>query len=136
MTGTCPGGTPSGRSRILKDAGPVAEWPVGTRRIYRINGAGVAAFRYQLDLFHPTTGIANHIAGPCACPNTRSCQSGGHDRPVAHVLYRLLVGLAAVGRALPRPRREGRLVTPDTLLRWHRRLIGGCCVARCEAAVL
>ena len=31
--------------------------------------------------------------------------------------------LAAVGRALPRRRREGWLVTPDTLLRWHRRRI-------------
>ena len=31
--------------------------------------------------------------------------------------------LAAVARVLPRARREGWLVTPDTLLRWHRRLI-------------
>jgi len=31
--------------------------------------------------------------------------------------------LAAVAAALPRPRRAGWLVTPDTLLRWHRRRI-------------
>ena len=31
--------------------------------------------------------------------------------------------LAAVGRALPRRRRDGWLVTPATLLRWHRRLL-------------
>ena len=31
--------------------------------------------------------------------------------------------LAAIAQALPRPRRHGWLVTPDTLLRWHRRRV-------------
>jgi DNA-binding transcriptional ArsR family regulator len=37
--------------KVLKDAGLVAEEPVGTRRIYRLNPAGVEALRDQLDTF-------------------------------------------------------------------------------------
>ena len=37
--------------RVLKDAGLVAAQAVGTRRIYRLNPAGVAALRDQLDTF-------------------------------------------------------------------------------------
>jgi len=37
--------------KVLKDAGLVAERAVGTRRIYRLNEAGVAALRDQLDTF-------------------------------------------------------------------------------------
>lgn len=37
--------------KVSKDAGLVAEQAVGTRRIYRLNGAGVAALRDQLDTF-------------------------------------------------------------------------------------
>jgi putative transposase len=32
--------------------------------------------------------------------------------------------ITALARLLPKPLRMSRLVTPDTLLRWHRQLIG------------
>ena len=37
--------------KVLKEAGLVSERPVGTRRIYRLNPAAVAALRDQLDTF-------------------------------------------------------------------------------------
>jgi DNA-binding transcriptional ArsR family regulator len=37
--------------KVLKDAGLVIERAAGTRRIYRLNPAGVAALRDQLDVF-------------------------------------------------------------------------------------
>lgn len=37
--------------RVLKDAGLVSDAIDGTRRIYRLNPAGVAALRDQLDTF-------------------------------------------------------------------------------------
>jgi DNA-binding transcriptional ArsR family regulator len=37
--------------KVLKDAGLVVERAAGTRRIYRLNPAGVAALRDQLDAF-------------------------------------------------------------------------------------
>ena len=37
--------------RVLKDAGLVAAQAVGTRRVYRLNPAGVAALKDQLDTF-------------------------------------------------------------------------------------
>jgi DNA-binding transcriptional ArsR family regulator len=37
--------------KVLKDAGLVAETAAGTRRIYRVNEAGVIALRDQLDTF-------------------------------------------------------------------------------------
>ena len=37
--------------KVLKDAGLVAEEAVGTRRIYHLNEAGLAALRDQLDTF-------------------------------------------------------------------------------------
>ncbi len=43
------------------------------------------------------------------------------DRPDLNDADRTLLG--AIAAALPRPRRHGWLVTPDTLLRWHRRRI-------------
>ena len=37
--------------RVLKDAELVADRAVGTRRVYRLNPAGVAALRDQIDTF-------------------------------------------------------------------------------------
>jgi DNA-binding transcriptional ArsR family regulator len=37
--------------RVLKDAGLVADAPVGTRRIYRVNPDGLAALRADLERF-------------------------------------------------------------------------------------
>ena len=44
-----------------------------------------------------------------------------NDRPALADEDRTLLG--AIAADLPRPQRAGRLVTPDTLLRWHRRPI-------------
>lgn len=37
--------------KVLKEAGLVSEQALGTRRIYRLDAAGVAALRHQLDDF-------------------------------------------------------------------------------------
>lgn len=37
--------------KVLKSAGLVADRAVGTRRVYRLNPAGIAALRDQLDTF-------------------------------------------------------------------------------------
>jgi DNA-binding transcriptional ArsR family regulator len=37
--------------KVLKDAGLVSDQATGTRRIYRLNPAGLAALRDQLDTF-------------------------------------------------------------------------------------
>ena len=43
------------------------------------------------------------------------------DQPKLNDNDRALLG--AIAAALPRPRRSGWLVTPDTLLRWHRQRV-------------
>ena len=37
--------------KVLKDAGLVTDQAAGTRRVYRLNPAGIAALRDQLDTF-------------------------------------------------------------------------------------
>jgi DNA-binding transcriptional ArsR family regulator len=52
--------------KVLKDAGLVAERVAGTRRIYRLNPAGVAAMRDQLDTFwnRALAGYQDTVASP------------------------------------------------------------------------
>jgi DNA-binding transcriptional ArsR family regulator len=52
--------------KVLKDAGLVAERAVGTRRIYRLNEAGVVALRDQLDTFwnRALSGYQNVVKQP------------------------------------------------------------------------
>jgi DNA-binding transcriptional ArsR family regulator len=59
--------------KVLKEAGLVAERATGTRRIYRLNPAGVAALRDQLDVFwnRALTGYQDVADEPAA----------GHDQP-------------------------------------------------------
>ena len=44
-----------------------------------------------------------------------------HPKPRLDWADRMVI--AALARLLPRPVRMRRLVTPDTLLRWHRRMV-------------
>lgn len=57
--------------RVLKDAGLVAERADGTRRIYRLNPAGVAALRDQLDTFWRRTlaGYQDSLGEPARRPD-------------------------------------------------------------------
>jgi DNA-binding transcriptional ArsR family regulator len=52
--------------KVLKDAGLVAERVAGTRRIYRLNPAGVAAMRDQLDTYwnRALAGYQDAVASP------------------------------------------------------------------------
>jgi DNA-binding transcriptional ArsR family regulator len=52
--------------KVLKDAGLVAERVAGTRRIYRLDPAGVAAMRDQLDTFwnRALAGYEDAVASP------------------------------------------------------------------------
>ena len=54
--------------RVLKEAGLVTERAAGTRRIYRLNPAGVAALRDQLDTFwnRALAGYQDAVASPDA----------------------------------------------------------------------
>jgi DNA-binding transcriptional ArsR family regulator len=48
--------------KILKNAGLVADTPAGKQRIYRVDPAGLAALRAELDLFWSKTLAAYQVA--------------------------------------------------------------------------
>src|SRR5213075_3197482 len=52
--------------KVLKDAGLVTDRAAGTRRVYRLNPAGVAALRDQLDTFwnRAMDGYQDIVEGP------------------------------------------------------------------------
>ena len=58
--------------KVLKEAGLVEDQVVGRRRIYRLNPAGVAALRDQLDTFwnRALTGYRDLVDQPTAEPPT------------------------------------------------------------------
>jgi DNA-binding transcriptional ArsR family regulator len=64
--------------RVLKEAGLVTERAAGTRRIYRLNPAGVAALRDQLDTYwnRALAGYQDVVASPDA---TDSAAAPGVD---------------------------------------------------------
>jgi DNA-binding transcriptional ArsR family regulator len=64
--------------KVLKDAGLVAERVAGTRRIYRLNPAGVAALRDQLDTFwsRALAGYQDAVASPDDIAAPRTAEPG------------------------------------------------------------
>lgn len=64
--------------KVLKDAGLVAERAVGTRRIYRLNPAGVAALRDQLDTYwnRALAGYQDAVASPDAGAEDTAVEPG------------------------------------------------------------
>ena len=68
--------------KVLKDAGLVAERVAGTRRIYRLNPAGVAALRDQLDTYW-NRALAGFQDAVVTTPTVRTDRRRGHD-PGSH----------------------------------------------------
>jgi DNA-binding transcriptional ArsR family regulator len=56
--------------KVLKDAGLVTDHAEGTRRVYRLNPAGLAALRDQLDTFwnRALDGYQNALDQPAVDP--------------------------------------------------------------------
>ena len=67
--------------KVLKDAGLVAERVAGTRRIYRLNPAGVAAMRDQLDTYwnRALAGYQDAVASPDATDPAAAPGAGGQE---------------------------------------------------------
>ena len=64
--------------KVLKDAGLVAERVAGTRRIYRLDPAGVAALRDQLDTYwsRALAGYQDAVASPDDSEEQRTAEPG------------------------------------------------------------
>jgi DNA-binding transcriptional ArsR family regulator len=67
--------------RVLKDAGLVTDRVAGTRRIYRLNPAGVAALRDQLDTYwsRALAGYQDAVASPDAADPADASGVGGQQ---------------------------------------------------------
>jgi DNA-binding transcriptional ArsR family regulator len=65
--------------KVLKDAGLVSERAVGTRRLYRLNPAAVAALRDQLDTFwrRALSSYADVVESGVPEPGTESVTEDG-----------------------------------------------------------
>jgi DNA-binding transcriptional ArsR family regulator len=65
--------------KVLKDAGLVSERAVGTRRLYRLNPAAVAALRDQLDTFwrRALSGYADVVESGVPESGTKSVTESG-----------------------------------------------------------
>ena len=64
--------------KVLKNAGLVSERVAGTRRIYRLNPAGVAAMRDQLDTYwnRALAGFQDAVASPDAIDKEHVLEPG------------------------------------------------------------
>jgi DNA-binding transcriptional ArsR family regulator len=74
--------------RVLKEAGLVTDRVAGTRRIYRLNPAGVAALRDQLDTYwnRALAGYQDAVASPDAADDAPGVDgqqdvNEGQERP-------------------------------------------------------
>ena len=67
--------------RVLKQAGLVTERAAGTRRIYRLNPAGVAALRDQLDTYwnRALAGYQDAVASPDVTEPAAAPGAGGEQ---------------------------------------------------------
>ena len=69
--------------KILKDAGLVSERAVGTRRVYRLNPAAVAALRDQLDTFwqRALTSYVDVTEAPAEEPAGEPAEEPAEENP-------------------------------------------------------
>src|SRR5690349_23297513 len=107
----------------------VEYWAVGLTWAYGVGMIGTRVCRAGLPAADDHAVLAR-AAGPVLVGqgrgDTRAAARGGRAAPdqpqTAHVLDRPGM-LAALARIMPKGLRAWRIVTPGTLLRWHRRLV-------------